>query len=108
MRNTFWKIWTKTNNEKNATNVLRRVLKKMNRQAQIVSLEPYPNISGHVLRFVIELESETWNDQIIECFHTGEKVAYSWSLTGNVADDPGGFSSKVGDCGVEAIKWSFR
>ena len=89
-------------------NVLRRVLKKMNREAQIVSLEPYPKINGHVLRFVIELESEAWNDGIVECFRLGQTVASSWSLYGDVVSDPSGCSSNVSDSGVDSIEWSFR
>jgi len=108
MRNVLWKIWTRTNTEKKALEVLSRVLKLMGKPAQIISIEPYPKINGYVIRFSIELETENWNDQIIESFRIGQCAASGWCLTGNVIDDPGGWASKVSDSGVEAIEWSFR
>ena len=108
MKNVQWKIWTRTNTEKKAREVLSRVLKRMGRQAQVVSVEPCPKINGHVIRFIIELESDGWNDQIIEAFRIGQRAAAGWSLIGSVIDDPGGWSSSVSDSGVVAMEWSFR
>lgn len=111
-RTTFWKIWTRTNSEEKALKVLNRLLNSMGRTAQVISvdphLEPEAKLNGHIVRFSIALESENWNDQIIECFCIGQRVAYGWGLMGNVIDDPGGCSSTVSDSGVAGIEWSFR
>ena len=107
-RNVLWKIWTETSTEEKALKVFRRVLQKMSIQGQIISVEPYPKINGYIINFGSELESEKLNDQIIECFRIGQSVASSWSLTGNVVDDPGGWSSKSNVPGVNSIEWTFR
>jgi hypothetical protein len=106
MANISWKIWTRTTTEKKALEVYRRALKRMGKQAQLVSIEPYPKINGHVILFEIELESEAWNDRIIEAIRLGQTIASGWILTGNVIDDPGGWASRVNDSGVENMEWS--
>jgi hypothetical protein len=108
MPKSLWKIWTRSSKEKNSMEVFRRLLKKMDRQAEIISIEPYPKINGYVIQFSIKIESDSWNDQIIEAFLIGQRVASGGALTGNVIDDPGGWSSDVSDSGVHSITWSLR
>ena len=108
MRRSFWKIWTKTNTKKKALEVFLRLLKRAGRTAEVLSVELYPKIDGHVIRFTIYLESETWNDQIVEIIGIGQSIAHDWSLTGSISSDPGESSSKVCDSGVAGIEWSFQ
>jgi hypothetical protein len=102
-----WAVWAQANTEKKAREVLSRLLKKMGREDQMISIQAEEKF-GYLIRFRVELESETQNDAIIECFTLGQRVASGWCLIGDVRDDPGGFSNHVSDSGVGMLEWGLH
>ena len=103
-----WTFWIKATTEDKATKVFARVLARAERTAQNVEIEPYPKIGGFVIRFRIEFESATRNDQIVEAIYIGQSMATQWMLFGNITDDPSAWSSHCHEPGVIAIEWKLQ
>jgi hypothetical protein len=54
----YWKMWTEAKSEEKVLRVFERVRRNLGREALDRSVEPYPKISGFVVAFWIELESQ--------------------------------------------------
>lgn len=88
--------------------VFARVLARAERMGRSVAVKPYPKTGGFVIRFQIELGSATRSDQIVEAIRICQSMATNWILTGNIADEPGAWSSHGSEPGVAAIEWSLQ
>jgi len=58
------------------------------------------------MSFITYLESDQWNDAVVETIGLGQRVGYGWLLYGSIYDDPSGWSNRTNVSGVESIKWS--
>src|SRR3954453_5119780 len=72
----FRKMWTEAKSEEKALRVFERVRRTLGREALDRSVEPYPKITGFVVAFWIELESQAWNDSVVEVIALGQGVGY--------------------------------
>jgi hypothetical protein len=68
-------------------------------------VEPYPKIPGSLVVFCVVLESEAWNDCVVELIELGQRVGRGWILSGDILGDPSGWSNKPRVSGVKAIEW---
>ena len=101
----FWKIWTEAKSEEKALRVSERVRCNLGREVLDRSVEPYPKIRGFVVAFWIELESQAWNDSVVEVIALGQRVGYQWTLSGDILTDTSGWSNEAGVSGVRSIQW---
>jgi hypothetical protein len=102
----LWKIWIGAKSEDRALRVSERVQEALGRVAVGHGIEPYPKIGGFLVRFEVELGSERWNDCVVEVVEMGQRVGHAWILSGDVRDDPSGWSNRPRIAGVQAIEWS--
>ncbi|APW61648.1 hypothetical protein [Paludisphaera borealis] len=102
----LWKTWIEAKAERNALRVSERVRDALGGEAVDQRIEPYPKTSGFLVSFEVELGSEAWNDCVVEVIELGQRVGHEWILSGDVRDDPSGWSIKPSISGVKAIEWS--
>ena len=101
----FWKMWTEAKSEEKALRVFERFRRNLGREARDWSVEPYPKIAGFVVAFWIELETQTWNDSVVEVIALGQRVGYQWTLSGDILTDTDGWSNESNVSGVRSIQW---
>ncbi len=101
----FWRMWTEAKSEEKALRGFELVRGKLGREALDQSVEPYPKITGFVVAFWIELESQAWNDSVIEVIALGQRVGYQWTLSGDILTDTEGWSNEPTVSGVRSIQW---
>ena len=101
----FWKMWTEAKSEEKALRVFERVRGNLGREALDRGVEPYPKIMGFVVAFWIELESQAWNDSVVEVIALGQRVGYQWTLSGDILTGTDGWSNESNVSGVRSIQW---
>jgi hypothetical protein len=101
----YWKMWTEAKSEEKVLRVFERVRRNLGREALDLSIEPYPKITGFVVAFWIELESQTWNDSVVEVIALGQRVGRQWTLSGDILTDTDGWSNESSVSGVRSIQW---
>lgn len=100
-----WKIWVDARTETKARVLLSRVLKKMRCTAEVRWIEPYPKINGFVVCFSISIESQRWNDAVVETIELGQRFAHGWGLGGGIYQDPEACSNRTSISGVVMAEW---
>ncbi|HEY2292896.1 MAG TPA: hypothetical protein VGM86_19510 [Thermoanaerobaculia bacterium] len=100
-----WKIWVNARTEAKARILLSRVLKKMHCTAEVRWIEPYPKIDGFVVCFSIPVESQRWNDAIVETIERGQRFAHGWDLDGSIYENPEAASNRTSISGVVMAEW---
>lgn len=53
----------------------------------------------------VELESQAWNDSVVEVIARGQRVGYQWSLSGDILTERDGWSNESSVSGVRLIEW---
>jgi hypothetical protein len=101
----YWKMWTEAKSEEKALRVFERVRRNLGREALDRTVEPYPKITGFVVAFWIELESQAWNDSVVEVIALGQRVGHQWTLSGDILTDMDGWSNESSVSGVRSIQW---
>jgi hypothetical protein len=101
----LWKIWVEAKSEEKALRVSERVRHLLGREAVDQDIEPDPKIAGFLVVFWVELESEVWNDCVVELIELGQRIGHEWLLCGDILADPSGWSKKPRVPGVRAIEW---
>lgn len=101
----LWKLWVEAKSEDKALRLFERVRHVLGREAVDQGVEPYPEIRGFLVVFKVELESEAWNDCVVELIELGQRVGYGWILSGEVLSDPSSWSDKPRVSGVKAFEW---
>jgi hypothetical protein len=101
----LWKFWTDARTEAKALRVFERVQRALGREVLDLCVEPYPKIGGFVVTFWVELESQAWNDSVVELIELGQRVGYGWILSGRVLAEPEGWSNESSVSGVKSIQW---
>jgi hypothetical protein len=71
-------------------------------------LSDYPKTGGWAFSFQTRLARARWNDSVVDIIALGQRVAYAWTLTGDVFRSPEGWSTKSRISGVTAIQWQLR
>ena len=105
MTTSFWKIWITAKSEEKALRVFEGALAHMNCCARNIIIEPYAKINGFVIRFEIELESEDWNDRVVEVAAKGQRIAVGWILCGDIEQDGSGWSNEIKLPGAVSMEW---
>ncbi len=100
-----WNLWVTTKNKEKAQRLYSKVIEQMGRAAQLCSIEPYPKIDGFVVSFKIELDSQQWNDAVVETISLGQRFAYAWHLTGEIEGSPEATSHQTNIPGVVMAAW---
>jgi hypothetical protein len=101
----LWKIWIEAKSEQKALRVSEQVRRILGRETEGQDIEPYPKISGFLVRFCVELGGEAWNNCVIEVIEMGQRVGHEWILSGDIGNDPSGWSNQPSIPGVKAIEW---
>jgi hypothetical protein len=101
----LWKVWTEARSEDKALRVFERVRRILGREALDRTVEPYPKITGFVVAFWVELESQAWNDSVVELIGLGQRVGHGWILSGDILVDPSGWSNEPSVSGARSIRW---
>lgn len=101
----YWKMWTEAKSQEKALRVFERVRGRLDREALDRTVDPYPKIMGFVVAYWIEMESQSWNDSVVEVIGLGQRVGYQWALSGNVLTDMDGWSNESSVSGVRSIQW---
>ena len=57
------------------------------------------------MTFWVELESQAWNDSVVELIELGQRVGYRWILGGDILVEPDGWSNESSVSGVRSIQW---
>ncbi len=100
-----WSVFTEPRAEAKALAVFERVLRELGGEPWNRSIEPYPKTGSFVIRFEIELGGGAWNDCVVEVIEMGQRVAHAWTLTGDIRDDPSGWSNEPTTPGIKAVTW---
>ena len=101
----IWKIWVDAKTEEKALKLLNRVTKRMAKEVFDETIEHYPKTGGFVVCFSNRIEAEHWNDAVVETIGLSQRIGYGWHLSGNIYDDPGGWSNKANISGGDSIQW---
>jgi hypothetical protein len=99
-----WRVWSDATSEKSARVVAIRFLRKLGRSADGLTFEAYPKTGGWTF-FDTRLEGATWNDEVVDVIALGQRVAYHWSLSGDVRQSVEGWSTSSRISGVTALEW---
>lgn len=105
---TWWSAWSDAISEKSARNVATRLLRQLGRPADQLTFTPYPKTGGWTFSFQTRLAGARWNDYVVDVIALGQRVAYAWTLTGDVFRSTEGWSTKSRISGVTAIQWQLR
>jgi hypothetical protein len=101
----LWKIWVEAKSEGQARRVSERARRILGREAVDQRVEPYPKPPGLLVVFCVALESEAWNDCVVEPIELGQRLGRGWILSGDILGDPSGWSNNPRVSGVKAIEW---
>ena len=100
-----WSAWSDATSEQSARHVATRLLRQLGRPADQLTVAPYPKTGGWTFSFHTLLEGARWNDYVVDVIALGQRVAYAWTLSGDVGQSPEGWSTKSRISGVTAIQW---
>lgn len=104
----WWRVWSDARSEKSAHNVATRLLRQLGRPADQLTFAPYPKTGGWKFSFHTPLVGASWNDYVVDVIALGQRVAYAWELSGDVLEDPTGWSTKSRISGVTHIQWQLQ
>lgn len=103
-----WNVWSDATSEKSTRNVAARLLRQLGRTAKGLTFAPYPRTNGWMFSFQTALNGATWNDIAVDAIALGQRVAYAWTLSGEVSRNPEGWATQSRISGVTAIQWQLR
>jgi hypothetical protein len=101
----WWSVWSEATSEVFTRRVATRLLRQLGRPADQLTFAPYSKTGGWTFSFQTRLEGASWNDYVVDVIALGQRVAYAWGLSGDVGQDPEGWSTKSRIAGVTAIQW---
>lgn len=101
----LWCAWSDARSEKSAHNVATRLLRQLDRPVDQLTFAPYPKTGGWEFSFRTQVPGARWNDYVVHVIALGQRVAYNWALSGDILQDPTGWSTKPRTSGVTAIQW---
>ena len=101
----LWTIFTNATTERATHKVSARVLKLLVRPVEHLQFARYPKTGGWTVSFHPPLSGATHNDAVVEVIALGQRVGYSWTLTGDVFGDLDGWSNKARVSGVTSLHW---
>jgi hypothetical protein len=99
-----WRIFIESAKETKAVKVFARFCGELGVSIDGLVLEPYHK-GGYVASFETQLESDQWNDCVVEIIALGQRVAYQWLITGSVHDSLDGWSSDSRVSGITNVWW---
>ena len=101
----WWTVWSDAKTEKNARHVAKWLVRELARPVEQLTFAPYPKTGGWQFSFQTRLEGASWNDYVVDVIALGQRVAYGWSLSGDIGRSPEGWSTQSRISGVTATKW---
>ena len=111
MPRSHWKINLDASDEKNASVVMSRCIKLIDRPPMESNIEKYSK-GGYMATFELYHDDElTWPEIIFEVLRFCERIGYGWLLTGRIECDPSGVISKEANArmkiaGVVWAEWN--
>jgi hypothetical protein len=100
-----WKLWVTARTQEKAARVYARVIERMARHPDLLTIEPYPKIDGFVVTYAVPLQSREWNDAIVEVIDLGQRFAHGWCLSGAITQDPSASAHQTSVAGVSMAQW---
>ncbi|HEX8032559.1 MAG TPA: hypothetical protein VF510_01865 [Ktedonobacterales bacterium] len=91
--------------EQAASKVAARLLKMLDRPVEHLEFARDPKTGGWTASFQTPLNSTTHNDNVVAIIALGQRVSYSWILTGDVFCDLDGWSNVSRVSGVTNLHW---
>jgi len=104
----FWRIWCDAHTQPKAFKLYNRVIDALEREVTLHSIEPYSKINGFVIDFELPLNSEAWNDAVVEVIELGQHFAVGWQLFGTIQHDLDAISNQTSITGVVMAQWFLR
>ena len=99
-----WKFWCDAKRDVGATKLLHRVQSRLQVEVSDESIEPYHK-GGHVVCFTVNHATADWKEFIFEVIQFGQRVGYSWTLSGDVQAQLDGWSNRVAVSGIQSMQW---
>ncbi|MEP7219543.1 MAG: hypothetical protein ABI876_11540 [Bacteroidota bacterium] len=69
-------------------------------------IEPYPKINGFAVMLSVRINSEAWNDAVVEAIDHGQRVGSGWLLGGSIYEDARGWCNRSSVSGVVCMEWN--
>lgn len=101
----LWTIFANATTEKATHKVAARLLKLLPRPVEHLEFAQHPKTGGWTFTFQTSLAGTTHNDAVVEVIALGQRVGYSWTLTGDVFGDLDGWSNEARVSGVTSLHW---
>lgn len=101
----LWKVWLDVKTRDKAQQILGRVYGILGEKVFLQSIEPYWKTGGFVVGFEMDHGDKSWNECVVEVIERGQRVGYQWIFTGDVRQDPSGWSNHPNVPGVRSIEW---
>lgn len=98
------KIWVNAKTTDKTVRLLKKVEEKLGKELAETIIESYPKINGFVVRFVLSIENENWNDSVLETISIAQRIGYAWQIGGRIEDEFSIYSNKASVFGVESIE----
>ena len=61
-----------------------------------------------MLSFATEIEDGNWPGVVVEAIALGQRVGSGWILSGDIHDDPSGWSNETNISGVRSLQWTLK
>lgn len=98
-----WTIFVDAKTREKAEKVLTRAAGNLGRGLVAVGIESYEKTGGYKITFRVELESNSWNDAVVETLVLGQQVGSRWQLWGHVLEEWGAVASESSISGIQTI-----
>ncbi|MEO6046525.1 MAG: hypothetical protein ABIQ57_03530 [Candidatus Kapaibacterium sp.] len=69
-------------------------------------IERYPKINGFAVMLSVRINSEAWNDAVVEAIDHGQRVGSGWLLGGSIYEDARGWCNRSSVSGVVCMEWN--
>jgi hypothetical protein len=104
----LWNMWVEAKTKDKALKLCQSLLERMGKDATGKEAEPYPKTGGFVVSFATEIEDGQWNDVVVEAIALGQRVGSGWILSGDIYDDPSGWSNETKISGIRSLQWALK
>ena len=107
-----WRLWVDCRDQRKSHKVLKRVSETTGREP--LNLRIVKDEEVHQISFAVELESNSWNDAVVEAIALGLRIAHRWRISSGESpmDDQVAAGAQKLDlfqiAGIEAAAWELN